>query len=132
VAAAIYDSRVATRAFDLTVVGDPSRAKATVERALVDRGFRVIWSGDWNAIAVRGTKIANVFAGALSRFMKVAISLHAGDEPGQTLIHLHKGSSGALGGFPGVARTTKDFYNLRDQLSGIFQDAGALVSLIQT
>jgi hypothetical protein len=132
VVATTYDSNVATRAFDFTVVGDPSRAKVTVEKALVDRGFRVIWSDDGNAVAVRGNKMANVFAGALSRFMKVAISLHAGDEPGQTLIHLQKGSSGALGGIPGVARTTKDLYNLRNQLSGIFQEAGVLVSLTQT
>jgi len=130
--ATIYDSNVATRAFDLTIVGDPSRANVTVEKALVDRGFRVIWTDDWNAVAVRGNKMINVLAGALSHFMKVTISLHAGDGPGQTIIHLQKGSSGALGGFPGVARTTKDLYNLRDQLSGIFQEAGVLVSLTQT
>jgi hypothetical protein len=76
--------------------------------------------------------MGNVFAGALSRFMKVTISLHAGNESGQTIIHLQKGSSGGLGGFPGVVRTAKDLYDLRDQLLGMFQEAGVLVSLIQT
>jgi hypothetical protein len=128
----IYDSHMAKAAFDLTVVGDATRAKVTVEKALLDRKFRVIWTDDWNAVAVRSNKVVNILAGAMSHFMKVMISLHAGGEPGQTIICLQKGSSGALGGFPGVARTTKDLYNLRDQLSGIFQEAGVLVSPTQT
>jgi hypothetical protein len=64
--------------------------------------------------------------------MKVVISLDAGGKRGQSIIRLQKGSSGALGGFPGLSRTTKDFYNLRDQLSGVFKEAGVLVSLTQT
>jgi len=52
--------------FDLTVVGEPTRARATAELALVDRRFNVSWSDEWNAITERGNNVANAVAGAMA------------------------------------------------------------------
>ena len=120
-----------TMIFNLTVVGDPARAKATAEHALVERRFKVTWSDDWNAVAERGNKLANAVAGAMAQYMKVMVSLHGGPESGQTVIRLEKASSGAMGGAIGVSRTTKNFTTLQHQLAETFKDAGVLVGVTQ-
>ncbi len=117
--------------FSVTVLGDSARAKATAEQALVDRRFKVSWTDDWSAIAERGSKVANALAGAMAQYMKVMVSLHAGSEPGHTVIRLQKGSSGAMGGAIGVSRTTKNLSALRDQLAETFRAAGVLVGVTQ-
>jgi hypothetical protein len=111
-----------------TVVGDATRARATVAGALEARKFRVNWSDDWNAVAERGNKVANALAGAAAQYMKVLVSLQQGDDPGHTVIRVEKGSSGAMGGAIGVSRTTKNLLTLRDQLTETFQAAGVLVA----
>ena len=120
-----------TLIFHLTVVGEPARAKATAEQALVDRRFKVSWSDDWNAVAERGNKVTNAVAGAMAQYMKVTVSLHRGAEPGQTVIRLEKASSGAMGGVIGVSRTTKNLTTLQSQLAETFQAAGVLVGVTQ-
>jgi hypothetical protein len=116
-----------TQFVTFTVVGDAARARATVAAALEGRKFRVNWTDDWNAVAERGNKVANAFAGAAAQYMKVLVSLHRGDDPDHTVIRMEKGSSGAMGGVIGVSRTTKNLLTLRDQLAETFQAAGVLV-----
>jgi hypothetical protein len=117
-----------TKFVTFTVVGDAARARATVAAALEVRKFRVSWADDWNAVAERGSKVANALAGAAAQYMKVLVSLHQGEDPGQTVIRVEKGSTGALGGAIGVSRTTKNLLTLRDQLSETFHAAGVLVA----
>jgi hypothetical protein len=114
-----------------TVVGDATRARATVAAALEARKFGVTWTDDWHAVAERGSKVANALAGAAAQYMKVLVSLEQGEDPGHTVIRVQKGSSGAMGGVIGVSRTTKNLLTLRDQLSETFQSAGVLVGTTQ-
>jgi hypothetical protein len=116
-----------TKYVTFTIVGDATRARATVAAALEARKFKVNWSDDWNAVAERGNKVANALAGAAAQYMKVLVSLQQGEDPGHTVIRVEKGSSGAMGGAIGVSRTTKNLLTLRDQLSETFQSAGVLV-----
>jgi hypothetical protein len=117
------------KSVNLTVVGDAARARATVAQALEARKFQVQWSDDWNAVAERGSKVANAIAGAFAQYMKVLISLHQGEDPGHTIIRINRGNSGAMGGAIGVARTRKNMVTLRDELASTFQAAGVLVGV---
>ena len=112
-----------------TVQGDPAAARATTIQALAARRFRVTWGDEWNAVAERGSKVANALAGALAQYMKVVVSLQADVVPGQTLVRLEKGSSGYMGGVIGASRTEKNLLTLRDQLAETFQAAGVLVGV---
>ena len=69
--------------FDLTLTGDPARAKATVQTALEARKFTLGWSDHWTATAERGSKVANALAGAFAQFVgESGLAQTAGDERG--------------------------------------------------
>jgi hypothetical protein len=116
---------MAAKYFDFLVVGDPVRARATIEEALVARKFRVAWSDDWTASAERGSKVANAIAGALAQYFKVGVLLMSA-EPGETTVRIERQSSGWMGGAIGASRTTKNMTALRTELETTFSSAGVL------
>jgi hypothetical protein len=113
---------------DFVVTGDPARARATAESALMTRKFRVQWHDDWTATAERGSKTGNLVAGAMAQYFKVAVRLmSAGSD--QTTVRVEKQSSGWMGGAIGASRTKKNFAALKDELQATFAAAGVLVSV---
>jgi hypothetical protein len=116
---------MAAKYFDFLVVGDPVRARATIEDALVARKFKVAWSDDWTASAERGSKVANAIAGALAQYFKVGVRLMS-SEPGETTVRIERQSSGWIGGAIGASRTTKNMTALRTELEATFSGAGVL------
>jgi hypothetical protein len=116
---------MAVQYFDFLVVGDPVRARATIEEALVARKFKVAWSDDWNAVAERGSKVANALAGAFAQYFKVGVHLMSA-EPGETTVRIERQSSGMMGGAIGASRTTKNLTALRTDLETTFSAAGVL------
>ncbi|MEZ5271148.1 MAG: hypothetical protein R2694_02400 [Ilumatobacteraceae bacterium] len=65
-------------AVEFFVAGDANRAKATVVEALQNRKFRLTWNGDWDAVAERGNKVANVLAGAFAQYFKIGVVIRSG------------------------------------------------------
>jgi hypothetical protein len=116
---------MATRQIDFLVTGEAASARATAEQALVARKFKVTWNDDWSATAVRGSKFANVMAGALAQYFKVGVRLVSAG-PGETTVCIERQSSGWTGGAIGAARTTRNFTALRGELEGLFSAGGVL------
>jgi hypothetical protein len=116
---------MAAKYFDFLVVGDPVKARATIEEALVARKFKVKWSDDWTATAERGSKLANAIAGAFAQYFKVGVRLMSA-EPGETTVRIERQSSGLMGGAIGASRTTKNMTALRTELESTFSGAGVL------
>jgi hypothetical protein len=114
-----------TKFVDFVVTGDPVAARATAEQALVARKFGVTWHDDWTATAERGSKVANVLAGAAAQYFKVGVRLMSA-EPGETTVRIERQSSGWMGGAIGAARTTKNMDTLRAELEATFAGAGVL------
>jgi hypothetical protein len=110
---------------DFTVTGDPASARATAERALTERKFKVTWTSDWAGTAERGNKIANVALGALAQYFKVGVSV-MGANPGTTIVRIERQSSGWAGGAIGASRTTRNINSLRQELESTFSSAGVL------
>jgi hypothetical protein len=118
----------ALKGVEFMLEGDPTRARATLQEALEARKFRVTWSDDWTGVAERGSKIANVFLGALAQYFKVGVSVRSGED-GRSIGRLDRLSSGWMGGAIGAARTRKNLERLRDDLQATFQSAGVLVGV---
>jgi len=112
--------------FEIQLVGDPARARATVQQALEARNFRVIPADDWRAVAERGSKVGNLLAGAFAQYMKIDISIHSVPGSDASLVRLSRGNSGAMGGAIGVARTNKNMVTLFTELQETFGSAGVL------
>ena len=108
------------------LVGDPTRAKATVAQALEARKFKVKWSGEWDATAERGNKIANVLLGAMAQYFKVDVNVRSAAD-GSSIVRIQKSSSGWMGGAIGAVRTKKNFESLHAELDSTFRAAGVLV-----
>lgn len=119
---------MATKYVDFLVTGDPVKAGATVEHALIERKFKVSWQDGWTATAERGSKVANALAGAVAQYFKVGVRLTA-SSPEATTIRIERQSSGWLGGFIGAARTTRNMAALRTELETTFSQAGVLQSV---
>ncbi|MGB8861098.1 MAG: hypothetical protein WCC60_17705 [Ilumatobacteraceae bacterium] len=117
-------------AVEFVVVGDANRAKATVIEALENRKFRLSWSTEWDAVAERGNKFANVLVGALAQYFKVGLVVRSGPN-GEGIIRLDKSSKGYMGGAVGAHRTTKNFDGLAADLEATFRTAGVLVNAQQ-
>ena len=114
-------------AVEYVVVGDAARAKATVAQALEVRKFKLTWQGEWDAVAERGNKIANVLLGALAQYFKVGVQVRTG-VGGNGVIRVEKSSKGYMGGWLGASRTNKNFDGLHADLLATFQAAGVLSS----
>jgi hypothetical protein len=112
---------------EFTLVGDPARARATVQQALETRKFRLTWHDDWTATAERGSKVANAMAGAAAQYFKVGVAIRSGSE-GNSIMRVERQSSGWMGGAIGASRTTKNLERLRDELDATFQAASVLVA----
>ena len=41
--------------------------------------FRLVWADDWTAVAERGNKVANAFAGAAAQYFKVGVAIRSAD-----------------------------------------------------
>jgi hypothetical protein len=108
--------------------GDAARAKATVVQALEVRNFRLTWSDEWAATAERGSKIKNIFLGALAQYFKVGLAVMTAPE-GHGVVRIEKSSSGWMGGAIGASRTTKNFDGLKLELEQTFGQAGVLRSV---
>ncbi|HEX3540314.1 MAG TPA: hypothetical protein VHT75_07695 [Acidimicrobiales bacterium] len=116
---------MAAKFIDFVVTGDPGMARATAERALVERRFTVTWNDDWTGTAERGNKVANALAGALAQYFKVGLRLMS-TQPGETTVRVERQSSGWMGGAIGAARTNKNMTALRQELEATFGTAGVL------
>jgi len=120
----------AIKAVEFTLQGDPTRAKATVEEALVARKFTVAWSDEWSGVAERGSKTKNLLLGAAAQYFKVGVRVMSADT-GHAIVRLDRESTGWMGGAIGAARTTKNLEGLRDDLGRTFDAAGVLVGVNQ-
>jgi hypothetical protein len=114
-----------TKYIDFVVTGDPGSARATSERALIERKFKVTWQDEWSGTAERGSKVANALAGALAQYFKVGVRLMS-TNPGETVVRIERQSSGWMGGAIGASRTTKNLTALRLELASTFEAAGVL------
>jgi hypothetical protein len=121
---------MAIKHIDFLVTGDPGAARATAERALVERKFAVTWQDEWSGTAERGSKVANVVAGALAQYFKVGIRIMSA-QPGETTVRLERQSSGWMGGAIGAARTTNNMNAIREELEATFNAAGVLHGVSQ-
>jgi hypothetical protein len=121
---------LANKYTDFEVTGDPTTARATAERALTDRKFKVQWQDEWSGVAERGNKVANAFAGAFAQYFKVAVKVMS-STPGQTVVRIERQSSGYAGGAIGATRTTKNMQSLTKELEATFKAAGVLVGVAQ-
>ncbi|MGO8875204.1 MAG: hypothetical protein ACLQNG_05485 [Acidimicrobiales bacterium] len=121
---------MATKYVDFLVTGDPVAARATAERALVERQFKLSWQDEWTATAERGSKAMNVVAGALAQYFKVGVRLFA-TSPAETTVRIERQSSGWTGGAIGAARTTKNLASLRSELEATFGAAGVLRGVVE-
>ena len=117
---------MASKNIDFFLLGDPAAARATAEQALVGRQFHLSWNDDWTATAERGSKVANVLAGALAQHFKFGLRVMASPEPGVTILRIEKLAAGWAGGAIGVMRTNKNVAALRSDLEATFQGAGVL------
>lgn len=115
-------------AVEFIVRGDAARAKATVIDALQSRQFRLTWTGDWDGIAERGNKTANVLLGAFAQYFRIDLAIRTAPD-GNGVIHLGKSTKGYMGGAIGASRTTKNFDGLVADLQATFAAAGVLVNV---
>ena len=115
------------RGYEFTLVGDPSRVRATAQQALETRKFRVTWNDEWTATAERGNKVANAFAGAAAQYFKVGVAIRSGPD-GNSIMRVERQSSGWMGGAIGASRTTRNLEQLRDELKSTFDAAQVLVA----
>ena len=126
-----WGGEVALKYIDFRVTGDPAMARATVERALTERGFKISWTDDWSGVAERGNKVANVLVGALAQYFKVGLRLMS-EGQAQTVVRIERLSSGWAGGFIGASRTNRNFSNLKSELGATFAGAGVLVDVSES
>src|SRR3954449_8965351 len=113
--------------YDFTLQGDPAHARITVQQALEGRKFRLTWADDWTAVAERGNKVANAFAGAAAQYFKVGVAIRSADT-GHSILRVERQSSGWAGGAIGASRTTKNLDQLKGELETTFGSAGVLVA----
>ena len=116
---------MASKYIDFVVSGDPQTARATVERALGDRKFRITWQDDWSGVAERGSKFANFMVGAFAQYFKVGVQLMSAG-PGETTVRIERQSSGMMGGAIGASRVRNNMASLHDELDATFRAAGVL------
>ena len=114
--------------YDFTLQGDPAHARVAVQQALEARKFRLTWSDDWTAVAERGNKVANAFAGAAAQYFKIGVALRSADT-GHSILRVERQSSGWAGGAIGAARTTKTLEQLTGEVESTCATAGGLVSV---
>jgi hypothetical protein len=119
---------LAVKYVDFRVTGDPAMARATAERALTERKFKVSWQDEWSGTAERGNKVANVLAGALAQYFKVGVKLMS-DSPEESTVRIERQSSGWTGGAIGASRTSRNMSNLKTELEATFGAAGVLVGV---
>ena len=119
---------MAVKYIDFKVTGDPTMARATAERALTERKFKITWTDDWSGVAERGNKVANAIVGALAQYFKVGLRLMS-EGPAETVVRIERLSSGWAGGVIGASRTNRNFANLKSELEATFGAAGVLVDV---
>ena len=119
---------MARKYIDFVVSGDPQAARATVERALGERKFRITWQDDWSGVAERGSKVANFMVGTFAQYFKVGVQLTSAG-PGETTVRIERQSSGMMGGAIGASRVRTNMASLHDELDATFRAAGVLQSV---
>jgi len=87
-----------------------------------------VWADDWTAVAERGNKVANAFAGAAAQYCKVGVAIRSADT-GHSILRVERQSSGWAGGAIGASRTTKNLDQLKQELESSFGTAGVLVAV---
>lgn len=111
---------------DLAIVGDPSRARDTVAAALIDRGFRLVWTEPWSGVATKGSRTKQAVLGAFAVYFEVRFSVFVAENV--TVVRLSRPSSGFTGGWVGRAKAKNQFTSLVGELAGTFQGNGVLLS----
>jgi hypothetical protein len=119
---------MASKYINYLVTGDPRKARATAEQALVSRGFKLIWHDDWTATAERGSWIANVIAGGFAQYFKMGVRLMS-MQPGETLVRIERQTTGWRGGLVGKVRTNDNMTKLCMELEASFASAGVLLNV---
>ena len=113
---------------DVAVRLDSAAARDRAGQELAARKFRVKWENEWYAVAERGNKVANMFAGAFAQYFKVGIRVMAGDD-GVTVVRFEKLGSGWMGGAIGAMRVEKQMKSLRDDFASAFDSVGLLAGV---
>jgi hypothetical protein len=118
---------MANSTVDFVVAGDPERARATLAEALQYQKFRIAWTTPEQGTAERGSVGANLVGGAFAQYFKINLQL-CPVEGGNTLLRISRGTSGVMGGVPGMIRVRRQFTSLTSELASTFNAAGVLVA----
>lgn len=113
---------------DVSVRLDAPAARDRAAQELEARKFKVKWNDEWYAVAEKGNKILNAFAGAFAQYFKVGIRVMAGDSD-VTVVRFEKLTSGWLGGGIGMMRADKQMKSLRDDFARAFDSVGLLAGV---
>lgn len=113
---------------DVSVRLDAPAARERAAQELATRKFTLAWQDEWYGVAERGSKVANVFLGALAQYFKVGIRLMAAPE-GVTVVRFEKLASGWLGGWIGAMRADNQMRTLRDDFAAAFDSMGLLAGV---
>ncbi|MDR2374383.1 MAG: hypothetical protein LBD77_09910 [Bifidobacteriaceae bacterium] len=112
------------------VSGDPTKARATVDQLLAERGFSLSYSDAFTGTAERGSKAGTVAFGALAgssnQHLKVNLNF-ASDPYGNTAITIAAATTGAAAGLIGVNRAKKAYGELFAAIRATFAQAGVLL-----
>ena len=115
---------------NLIVSGDQQAALATAYSLLEQMGFTVTRSGDWAAVAERGSQVGSMllgaFAGKKGRHVKLEIS-GSSDANGNLVITFLQAFAGASGGAMGVVQANQIYNEVYDTCASAFISTGVLL-----
>jgi hypothetical protein len=116
--------------YTFVVSGDQATARDTVYGALQGQDFKINHTGDWSALAERGSAAASMllgaFAGKKGRHVKLEILCQT-DAQGNIVISLTQGTSGASGGLLGASQAKEIYGDIYKTVSEAYASAGVLV-----
>ena len=113
---------------EFLVNGDPALARNTAAEILGQRGFKLTWTSDWSATAVRGSTTGNVLLGGFAQKFEVGLSVSSVGN-GQTVIRFERQNRGWMGGAVGAVRVTRNMNELRDQFRDAMSARGMLAGV---
>jgi hypothetical protein len=113
---------------EFLVNGDPALARNTAAEILGQRGFKLTWTSDWSATAVRGSTTGNVLLGGFAQKFEVGLSVSSVGN-GQTVIRFERQNRGWMGGAVGAVRVTRNMNELRDQFRDAMTSRGMLAGI---
>jgi hypothetical protein len=116
---------------EFLVNGDPALARNAAAEILAQRGFKLNWTSDWTASAVRGSTTTNVLLGGFAQKFEVGLSVSSVGN-GQTVIRFDRQNRGWMGGAVGAVRVSRNMNELRDQFRDAMSSRGMLAGVQET